>query len=212
MTDDADQIIDDACAFLRTYTTGDLRFDEHFRPIKFVRTPEGRLVTNVMEAMLQTVDTTLYVPACNEEALELDVSIERFDEDGEHGAHVDRWQIYHGEPPDVRWAFVDIDAGRYHESVIDGAALMTANPLAADEPSLCRWINTEYGDQLAALCEHVLGAEIESPLVVGIDPGGMDVRRRFEVVRIPAAKPFDDADAARHVLTAMFAEARGESA
>src|SRR4051794_25044944 len=114
----SDASIENAYAFLRRHTRGELRFDEHLRPLKFVIVPDGRLVAPAMVAMLQSVDTVLFVPACAENAMEIQVTLEPFEERGPDAASADRWRIYHGEPDDVRWAYLSIDAARFEDLVI----------------------------------------------------------------------------------------------
>ncbi|MHC5005487.1 MAG: hypothetical protein ACYTJ0_20485, partial [Planctomycetota bacterium] len=177
-----DPIVERAHAFLRSHTRGELRFDEHVRPMKYVIAPDGRLVMPVMVAMLAAVETVLFVPEYGEEALELLVTLAAFEESGPDGALVDRWRIYHGEPDDVRWAFVDLDAARLGEHVVDGEALVQANPLAEAEPALCRRLNEAGHEALRRLCAERAGCEVQKPVAVGVDPGGIDVRRRFDVI------------------------------
>jgi hypothetical protein len=202
----AEDPIQAAHAKLHAHSTADLRFDEHLRPLKYVIAPDGRLVCPVMVAMLQTADTVLFVPAYSHDdaMLELQVTMLPFEERGEDGAQADRWRIHHGEPEDVRWAYLSIDAARFGELVIDGDALMIPNPLAGDEASLCRWINQEHADDLRALCAKFGSMKVEAPLMVGIDPLGIGVRATFDVVRIPASEPMHSARAARSILLKMI--------
>lgn len=202
-TPETDSAIEQAYAFLRGHATADLRFDEHLRPIKYVITPDGQLAAPVMVAMLQAVDTVLFVPDCSEDAMELLVTLTQFDERGSAGAAADRWRIYHGEPEDVRWAFMSIDTARFDGIVIDGGALMRSNPLAADEARICRHMNQDHVDDLRLLCKRFAAFEVEQPVMVGIDPLGIDVRARFDILRVPATEPMHTPDDARRVLTAM---------
>jgi hypothetical protein len=156
-----------------------------------------------MYAMLDAVDVVLFVPENAEGAMELQVTPVRLDPDGPDGALADRWRIYHGEPQDVHWALLDIDAARYHQWVLDGPALVRANPLAAHEARLCRRINQELRRELAAACRSC-GVDAESPLLVGVDPLGFDVRRRFEVVRLPAPHRMAGPEDVDRVLQAMM--------
>jgi hypothetical protein len=199
----SDAIVDAAHAFLRAHSTGELRFDEHLRPIKYVIAPSGRLVAPVMVAMLQSVDTVLFVPECAEGAMEVQVTLVQFDEHSAGGALADRWRIHHGDPPDVRWAFLDIDAARYEGAVIDGEALVRPNPLAEDEPGLCREMNKDHADDLRRLCRHFAHINVEEPVMVAIDPLGIDVRGMFDVIRVPATEPMPTAEDARRVIQAM---------
>jgi hypothetical protein len=201
--------IDEAYEFLRGHTTADLRFDEHTRPIKYVISPgDGRLVAPVMVAMLQSADTVLFVPDFADEAMEIQVTLEPFEEHGSRGALADRWRIYHGEPHDVRWALLSIDAARYAGLVIDGRALMRPNPLAAAEGRICRDMNQDR-DTLRRLCAHFSPThmEIESPIMVGIDPSGFDVRARFDVVRVHSLREMRTDQEARAVLEEMKRQA-----
>jgi hypothetical protein len=201
----ADSTVDNAWAFIRANTTGEIRFDEHVRPIRYVVEPGGRLVAPAMVAMLTALETVLFVPDCAEGSMELLLTVIAFEEEGEDGAFADRWRIYHGEPEDVRWAFLEIDAAKYQGEVIDGEALSRPNPLADVEAALCRQVNTGARDALRRLCA-AHAAAVEEPVMVGIDPLGIDVRRRFDVVRVPAPEPMTTADEARRVLDSMLRE------
>jgi hypothetical protein len=199
---DANSVIDKAWAFLRGHTRGDLRFEEHLRPIKYVIAPDGRPAAPVMVAMLQAMDGVLFVPEFVDEAMELQVTILQFEERGADGAVADRWRIYHGEPDDVRWAYLQIDAARFNAMVIDGDALQKPNPLAKDEARICRELNQKT-DMLKTLCERHGTMRVEQPVMVGIDPLGIDLRARFDVVRVTSVKPMRNADEAVNILTQM---------
>lgn len=203
----SDTTVEEAYAFLRSHTTGDLRFEENMRPIKYVIAPDGRLAAPVMVAMLQAVDTVLFIPECIEDAMELQVTLEEFDEHSRDGAIADRWRIYHGEPPDVRWAWLDIDGARCGRMVFDGEAMELPNDLAEDESRICRHMNEDHEDDLRRLCLHFTEVNIESPVMVGIDPLGIDVRGRFDVFRVRATERMNSAEDARRVLTAMSQQA-----
>src|SRR5690606_7891674 len=102
--------------------------------------------------MLRSFDVVLFIPSYEEGAMEVQVTLEEFEERGSQGAAADRWRIYHGEPQDVRWAFTQIDAARFGGMVIDGLALMRVNPLAKDESRICKHMNQEHVDDLRRLC------------------------------------------------------------
>jgi hypothetical protein len=197
-----------AYAFLRGHTRGDLRYEEHIGPVRYVIGPDGRLVTPVTSQMLDAVDTVLFVPAFAEGAMEVQVTLSPLDPEGAEGALADRWRIYHLEPQEARWAWLDPDAARYEGWVVDGDALRRANPLAADEARLCRQINQGSRDELGLVCRHFAQADVEEPLVVGVDPLGFDVRRRFDVARVPAPAAMATADAVESVYAQMIDEAQ----
>lgn len=192
-----DEIVHQTYAKLREHFSGDLRFDEHFRPVKYVIAPDGSLITNVMAAMLSGFNMVLFVPDNSDGALQLQVTIEPFEEDETgYGALADRWRIYHGEPEDVFWGKLYIDAAKFDEHVIDGEALMRENPLEKDMGRLCKLFNSEHRSDVKLLCEKLERLEVSEPVVVGVDAWGIDVRRRFDVVRLPFASPQKSAEEA----------------
>lgn len=208
---DEQALLDDAIAFLRRHYGGALRFDETGRMIRYVIGPDGRLVAPVMEAMLRAVDTVLFIPDYEDGAMEVQVTLKQLDEHGPAGALTDRWRIYHGEPDDVRWAVLHIDAVRYEGAVIDGEALLVANELAEEEAAVCKWINTEHVDGLRRICRVFAGVEADDPRMVGMDSQGIDVRRAFDVVRVPTTQTIIGGQSAQRVLNAMMNRARRES-
>ncbi|MHC4416887.1 MAG: DUF2470 domain-containing protein [Planctomycetota bacterium] len=209
---DEPRVIEDAYGYLRGHTRGELRFDERVAALRYVIGPAGQLVAPVTYAMLEAVDTVLFVPEYAEGAMELQVSLARLDPDGPDGALTDRWRIYHGNPQDGYWALMDLDAARFEGSIIDGVALVRANPLAPTESRLCRRINEHHRQELRRVCRHLARADVEHPTLVGVDRVGFDVRRRFDVIRLPAPAPMNTADDVERVMEKMIAESHQPSA
>lgn len=178
------EIRDAAWMYLRSNTTASLRFGEHFQDISFVIGHQGEIVISAMYAMLQPCDTILYVPDYSDDCMEMHVSLRQFSEHGEEGRLADRWQVYHGTPPDVQWAILEIDAARFHEMFVDGEGLQRENPFAEDEPSLCKQMNTTHQEQVSNACVANTHIEVNNPLVVGVDPLGIDVRASHGIIRI----------------------------
>jgi len=187
---DEQQASDAAWAFLRSNSTATLKFGEHTHDVSYVICSTGELVIPAMVAMLQPNDTIMFVPDYSEDCMEIHVSLRQFKPTGDDGILADRWNVYHGKSPDVQWALVDIDAARFHEMFIDGEALLRENPLSVIEPSLCKNINTNFKDNLRQVCFERTKVEVTDPVVVGIDPLGIDVRAPFGIVRVPAHEPF----------------------
>jgi hypothetical protein len=196
-----------ACGYLRAHLTGLIGFDGEFVPIKLAIAPDGALVAPVMVAMLRSFDVALFLPDEGEDSMHMQVTLEEVSERGDHAVLCDRWRIYHGEPEDVRWARITIDAAKFRGMVFDGLALMRPNPLADAEAKLCRRINAEMRETLKAAVATVVGLEVEDPRLVGVDPLGFDVRGRFDVVRLPADPPIADGDDAVDALEELAATA-----
>ena len=187
---DALAIIEEACTLLQGWYKGDLRFDDNIVPCRFVRTDEGRLVAPVMVAALHTADTVLMIPDEHAPVLELLLSMAPFEESGPDGRWADRWRIYHGEEEDINWAFFDIDMGRMSGIVIDGDALLRANPLAEEEAGVPGDQRTRARGPAKACVASGLNrrSSIRSSWA---DPDGMDVRATFDVLRIPFSIAID---------------------
>lgn len=185
----SDALIEEAYQFMRAHLTGRIRFDHERVEISVAPTPQGDLVASVMVAMLRSVDTVLELPDDGEDSLELQVTLQEISEDGPDGALCDRWCIYHGEPPDVRWARITIDAARYRGYFVDGLALARANPLASLEAAVCRQVNAEHADLLARAAHASGGHKLAAPKLVGVDPWGFDARAQVGIARIPCVPP-----------------------
>jgi hypothetical protein len=152
-----------------------------------------------MESMLRSVETVLEMPDDGDESLQVMVTLERMEPEGEHAGLCDRWRAYHGDPEDVRWARMQIDASRFREWFVDGEALMVANPLAADEMSLLKALNAQPRNFLKAFCT-TSKLPCENPIAVGLDDAGIDVRRAHDVVRLPFPLRFEQAAQVRSFI------------
>lgn len=196
------EIADEAYQFMRAHLHGKIRFGEDRVDIRVAPTPSGHLVASVMVAMLRSVDTVLELPDDSDDALVLQVTLEQIDERGPEGAICDRWCIYHGEPPDVRWARMQIDAARFKGYFIDGQALMRENPFASQEAALCKELNSSCQEQVIRAArvsgEHLL----VDPKVVGVDPWGIDARAQLGIARIAAIPAIDSPSGVRSWLAA----------
>ncbi len=183
-----------AWAFLRSNSTCTLRFGENMQDMSYVIAPSGELVISAMVAMLQPCDTIMYVPDYGDDCMEMHVSLEQFSEEGSDGFLADRWQVYHGEPPDMQWARVNIDAARFHEMFIDGEYLQQENVLQDDEAQLCKTLNQTCIDRVSEVCKTKTSVDVEEPVVVGVDSLGLDVRATFGIVRVPFDSPVQTGD------------------
>ena len=190
---DEQQAADGAWAFLRSNSTASLSFGENNFDLSYIIIPDGRLVISAMVAMFQPCDTVMYVPQYEDGCMEMHVSLVQFTASGENGVFADRWQAYHGEPPDTQWAFVEIDAARFHEMFIDGESLRRENPLANKEHTICKALN-EKQNIVRQVCASNTNVSVKNPLVVGVDSLGVDICAPFGIVRISAEVPFTSSD------------------
>ncbi len=205
--DHAAEALETAIALFRAERTGELAFDEHVRPIRFVTDNEtGHIVAPVMVAVLQCFEAVLHVPEESDDALQLLLTPEAMD--GESHAAADRWRIHHGEPQESRWARFHIESARHGPYVFDGAVFMGPNPVAGVEAALCRRLN-EDPDLLGKVCERAAHFSIASPVCVGLDPDGVHVRARFGVVRVEFPHRAHGAHDAERLVEELLKDAGG---
>lgn len=187
---DEQQVADAAWQYLRSNSTATITFNEHTHDVAYVINHEGVLVIPAMVAMLQPCDIVMFIPEYCEDCIEMHVSLQEFEEEGKHSSSADRWQVYHGVSPDVQWAMLEIDAARFHEAFIDGELLQRENSLADLEPALCKKLNKHHVAQVQEICKSRTNVGVPEPVVVGVDPLGIDIRASFGIIRVPAATPF----------------------
>lgn len=194
----------DAIRVLRSHREGVLICDGAVLPLRFViDNRDGRIVFPCSALPFESDECVLFVPEESDDALQLLLLPRPADPDIGEGC--DRWKAYHGTPEFPRWASCAIESGRLGDEVVEGATLMNANPLRAAEPSLCKHLNADPA-RLTRLCARISGVEVPSPLCVGVDPAGLDVRARFGIVRVPFRSPVHSAEEARAETEALLAE------
>lgn len=172
-------------------------------PIRFVRDPaSGDLVFPLQTSIDPQADYVLFAPDESHDALQLLLTVRPTSP--RHDSVCDRWRAYHLHPDSANWARAGIEAARFGPDVLDGASLMRPNPLAAQEPALCKLLN-RHPNALAALCRTLTNVTISDPVAVGVDHLGMDARARFGVVRAEWPSPPLTPESAHHVIQALLA-------
>ncbi|MEE2912607.1 MAG: hypothetical protein VX436_02250 [Planctomycetota bacterium] len=181
---DEQQMADAAWLFLRSNSTATIQFGENIKELSYVIDHQGRMVIPAMVAMLQPCDTVLFIPEYCDECIEMNITLHEFKEEGEDALLADRWQVYHGVSPDTQWAKVEIDAARFHEAFVDGGQLKRENPLSSLEPALCKELNRSHKAHVIEVCKRQANVEVSDPVVVGVDPMGIDIRAAFGIIRV----------------------------
>ena len=115
--------------------------------------------------------------------------------DGELSASADRWRIYHGSPGQSHWVSASLLAVRFGTMVADAEQIDLTNPLAPDEPRLCKKYNTDH-DLLGSAARTMDPRATGEGVLVGVDPMGFDIRTRFDIVRVPFGERLVDAEKA----------------
>lgn len=191
----------DALEYLRAHHAGVLVADETAFPLRFVM-DRGRVVFPDPAAVAGAENLTLFVPRedpSDEPELQLMLEAAALDPDSDGAA--DRWRVYHGDPRVSRWAACRIGGAKFQGAVVDHEPMGEPNPLAAAEPRLLRELNADRS-RLAGICRP-RGVEPRDPVAVGLDPGGVDVRARFGILRVPFAAAAGTEDEARAAVRAL---------
>jgi len=175
-------------ALLRRWYRGCYAAGELVHPVRYVLDERGLPVSALPRAALGHPDATLFVPEESGESLQLHVRPEVIDPDADPAA--DRYLIYHGRPEGVAWARLTLMGARLGGRVFSPEDAATPNPWSAIEPALCRRVNADVAILMQAVRTNDPGAK-----AVGVDPWGMDVRLRWEVVRVAWPEPPDPAPA-----------------
>ena len=86
-----------------------------------------------------------------------------------------------------------------------------AASLAAAEAEIVQHMNRDHADALTLYAQRLLGLDGAEWSMTGIDPEGIDLRRRGRVARLTFPRPVEDAAAARAALVAWAREARAKA-
>lgn len=171
-------------------------------PVRFVidgRT--GELVMPLPPGVAAAGDQVLFIPHEADDALQLLLALRPLGP--EESSTYDRWQAYHGTPRAPAWVAARIEAARLEGQVVDGSEMTLRNPLVGAEAALCRTANADRA-ALRGACRRA-GLEVADPVCVGVDPRGLDVRARFEIVRVPFGTEASTPDLAARAVDALLA-------
>lgn len=200
---------------LRRHYIGTLVFDAGVSPVRYVLEPRLRRMLLAAEpAVASLTDATLFVPEERDGALQALVALTPADPDSaEVGILTDRWGAYHAGASSPRaWLWGTIEATKLENHVVAGDEIAGTSPapdaLRAAEPRLCRHLNADRA-ALARACRAIAGVDVGTPVAVGVDPEGVDVRARFGIVRLEFETPAADEPTAMQRLAALLAQGAG---
>lgn len=179
--------ITDPVRFARRHYGAIITVDEVFHRRNIVIDPiSGEFVAALPPALEDAESVVLHVPDESRGSLQLMAECRLLD--ANRDASCDRLLIYHGRaegakfvamrPIDVKWALQSVQIEDF----------LLSNPLAKEEPRLCRLLNAD-ARALGALVLKLSGRSTIEPKAVGVDDLGLDVRTRTGVARVEFASP-----------------------
>lgn len=163
---------------------------------------DGSLLLPVPREAGAAEDFVLRVPDDGFDAMALLLDVEPHDDEFDEAR--DRWAAYHGTSDRPVWLRARVDSAKWNRRVWPGEEIAHANPLHDAEPALCKRFNTHPG-RLPDVVEHLTTARPASPVVVGVDDYGFDVRASIGVIRCEWHRPARDAADAEAMTDALLA-------
>ncbi|MBX3390769.1 MAG: hypothetical protein KF691_15075 [Phycisphaeraceae bacterium] len=173
---------DDPARFLRRHFSGTILSDEVVLRRNFVIDPRsGEIVASLPPNVEEAQSVVLHVPDEADGALQLLVECRALDA-ARDGA-CDRLLIYHGRSEGAKFVGLTPVDGKLNKKSFQIEKKFASNPLWADEPRICRVLNSDSG-ALRTLVKDLSGREVIEPKAVGVDDIGLDVRTRTGLVRV----------------------------
>lgn len=194
----------EAIRSLRSYSSGHVVIDETLLAVRYVL--DRRRGSVVFQIPLETAEgdeAHLVAPDESDPAIAALLKLETTSTPP--GDIELRYEIYHGAAREPRWAIGSVEALRYHGEVFHGDEIELRDQIIEHEPGLCRSLNARP-DAIRAACADLAGAKVDRPVVVGVDPDGLDVRARFGIVRIEFDEPAPTLEAVRARLDRLTEE------
>ena len=194
---------------IRRYAAAVLLRDELAERVRFVISPAGHFVIAADPGLENAEEIVAHVPEEAHDAVqvmfETATPIDRAVE-----ADADRYLAAHGEPADRLLYRLRPHAAKLEGHVFDGSEIRLENPLAREIGPLLREWNRAPGRIIAA-CRGAVRVAPISPVIVGVDPLGADVRASLGIIRLEFDTPAASASSAGEML-ARFASTGGWTA
>lgn len=206
MLDPNDSTLLRASHLLRSAWSATLLYDQSPFETKCMLDPrDGVYIVSIVEDALDATDLVLASPRDSfDSRIRISITLDPDTTEEQR----DRFTAYHlpaTKPLLARgsFEFAKIDSGE----VVTSEDCSLRNPLINEMGSLCKVLNSNR-DLLAKVCKESSGVEHESPLAVGVDHIGIDVRARFGLVRIVLPEPIEKPDDAHDCIERLLASCR----
>ncbi len=169
----------------------------------------SRFVLPVPTVALDADEVVIHIPEERDDSLQVLVS--PFEIDGNTEAAADRWRIYHGDEPDTHWVAAEPIGVRLGPMVAAGDEIDLTNILAEHEPRLCKRFNASPA-RIGALAHKFDIRAHGVCTLVGVDHLGLDIRSRWDIVRVPFGEAITDAAQAERRIADLLDTHAGDAA
>ncbi len=161
----------------------------------------GDFIVAIDKDALKATDIVLACPRDSFDTL-IRISIELSDSTTEEQR--DRFTAYHLPSTTPLLA-----VGKFDYAKLDSGEVVTPdqcplnNPLVDGMGRLCKVLNADRS-RLSSLCNKLSGVAHDSPLAVGVDPAGIDIRASFGLVRLVLPTPITDLGNAMNTIESLL--------
>jgi len=202
MLDPNDSTISRATHLMRSAWSATLLFDQTPFEARYIIDPRsGDFIVAILKDALDADDLVL---ACPRDSLDtkIRVSIQLSEDITEEQR--DRFTAYHLPSTTPLLA-----TGKFDYAKLDSGEVVTPddcrliNPLVDSMGPMCKTLNANR-DALAGVCKFLSGVDHESPLAVGVDPAGIDIRASFGLIRLVFPVPVGTTDEAMSSIEALL--------
>lgn len=192
MLDPTESSLVRATHILRSSWSATLLYDQNPYETRCMIDPKsGLFILAIVDDALDASDITIATPKDSFET-NARISVELSDQVTEEQR--DRYSAYHLPATTPLLA-----TGSFQYAKIDSGEVITPdhcpliNPLVSVMGPLCKALNADR-DRLSALCNTLSGIAHKSPLAVGVDDTGIDIRANYGLVRLKLPKAIGHPD------------------
>ncbi|MDF1869594.1 MAG: hypothetical protein P1U30_04315 [Phycisphaerales bacterium] len=205
MLDPNDAIHNRAQHILRSAWSCTLLYDQSpFESQCMIDPRSGDFIIAVVKDAFDATDITIASPKDSFDT-RVRISVELFETTTEEQR--DRFTAYHLPSTTPLLAI-----GKFQYAKIDSGEVVTPeqcelrNPVLSVMGPLCKALNADRS-RLSSLCSMITGVAHDSPLAVGVDDTGIDIRARFGLVRLILPDPITDPDSAMGTIEQLLESA-----
>lgn len=193
-------------SILRAHRSGVLLTPEGPRSCPTAIDPVGgALIAPLADHEAELESATLFIPEESNDALQVLILPAHSAQAGDTDS--DRYRAAHGAPDPIRLFRLKIDGARLGSRVVDGPDIDLKDPFATESASLRRAMNADrpaLGKAVSYLGLSLGLRQGETPVVVAVDPEGVDLRGPLGLARFPFERRASSAEELRRFASVLL--------
>ncbi|QYK47000.1 MAG: hypothetical protein KF838_09405 [Phycisphaeraceae bacterium] len=193
-------------SMLRAHRSGVLLTADGPRPCPTAIDPiGGSLIAPLADPETELESATLFIPEESNDALQVLILPALSAPAGDTDS--DRYRAAHGAPDPIRLFRLKIDGARLGSRVVDGPDIDLRDPFASESASLRRAMNADrpaLGKAVSYLGLSLGLRPGENPVVIAVDPEGVDLRGPLGVARFTFERCASSAEELRRFASVLL--------